>query len=57
MAYLFERSRLIYGDCLVEMNSIPDHSIDLICADLPYAVTANKLDIMISPDVLWKHYW
>jgi predicted methyltransferase len=25
---------LIHGDCLVEMQNIPDKSIDMICADL-----------------------
>jgi len=55
--YNFQRSRIIHGDCLVKMADIPSGSIDLICADLPYEVTANKLDIMIDPVQLWKHYW
>ncbi|MCX6302604.1 MAG: site-specific DNA-methyltransferase [Bacteroidia bacterium] len=55
--YTFEKSKIIYGDCLNKMNLIPDNSIDLICCDLPYEVTANKSDIMIPPSELWKHYW
>lgn len=55
--YTFEKSKIIYGDCLEKMSLIPDNSIDLICADLPYGVTANDLDIMIKPSELWKHYW
>jgi DNA modification methylase len=55
--YTFEKSKIIYGDCLDKMNLIPDNSIDLICCDLPYGVTANDLDIMIKPSELWKHYW
>ncbi len=47
---------LIHGDCLVEMNKIPDKSIDLILCDLPYGVTANKADKIIPLDLLWKHY-
>jgi site-specific DNA-methyltransferase (adenine-specific) len=55
--YTFEKSKIIYGDCLEKMSLIPDNSIDLICADLPYGVTANGLDIIINPSELWKHYW
>lgn len=29
---------LIHGDCLVEMQHIPDKSIDMILCDLPYEV-------------------
>ena len=28
--------KLICGDCLVEMQNIPDGSVDLILTDLPY---------------------
>lgn len=28
--------RLIHGDCLVEMQNIPDKSIDLVLTDIPY---------------------
>lgn len=33
--------KLIQGDCLVEMQNIPDKSIDLICTDPPYKVTSK----------------
>lgn len=52
----FSRSKVIHGDCLIEMKSIPDKSIDFICCDLPYGVTKNKLDIIIPFDELWKQY-
>jgi DNA modification methylase len=55
--YLFNKSKIIWGDCLEKMAHIPDNSIDLICADLPFGVTANKLDIMIDPSKLWEQYW
>ena len=55
--YTFEKSRIIFGDCIDKMNLIPDNCIDLICCDLPYGVTANDLDKMIPPSLLWKHYW
>lgn len=44
------------GDCLERMKEIPDNSIDMILCDLPYGVTANKLDIVIPFDSLWKQY-
>jgi site-specific DNA-methyltransferase (adenine-specific) len=44
------------GDCLELMNNIPDHSIDMICCDLPYAITGKHWDVLISFDSLWEHY-
>lgn len=32
--------KLIHGDCLVEMQNIPDGSIDLIITDPPYLIPA-----------------
>ena len=29
------QNRLLHGDCLEEMNSIPDKSVDMILCDLP----------------------
>ena len=49
--------RLIQGDCLIEMQRIPDKSIDCIICDLPYGVTArNEWDIIIPFDKLWSQY-
>lgn len=45
--------RLLQGDCLVQMNIIPDNSIDLILCDLPYGVTSNSLDVPIPFGPLW----
>lgn len=48
---------IIHGDCLVEMQKIPDKSIDMILCDLPYGVTArNKWDVIIPFEPLWKQY-
>jgi len=49
-------SSVICGDCLVEMNTIPDNSIDMIFADLPYGTTGNYWDIMIPFELLWEQY-
>lgn len=48
--------RLIKGDCLVEMQNIPDKSIDLILCDLPYGRTHNRWDVIIPFDKLWEQY-
>ena len=59
---------LFNGDCLVEMNKIQDHSVDLILCDLPYGTTdrsgvenkgENRLlawDTVIPLDKLWEQY-
>lgn len=48
--------RLYLGDCLDIMPEIPDKSIDMILADLPYGTTACKWDTMIPFEPLWKQY-
>lgn len=45
------------GDGLIRMDEIPDKSVDMVCCDLPFGITANKLDIIIDPVRLWEHYW
>ncbi len=47
---------LYQGDCLVEMNRIPDESVDMILCDLPYGMTQNDWDSYIPLDELWKQY-
>ena len=44
------------GDCLEIMKDIPDKSIDMILADLPYQTTKNKWDLMIPLEPLWEQY-
>ena len=47
---------LIQGDCLELMKDIPDGSIDMILADLPYGTTASKWDSIIDFEKLWEEY-
>ncbi len=49
-------SALFQGDCLDIMPLIPDESVNLILADLPYGTTACKWDSIIDLDLLWKQY-
>ena len=44
------------GDCLELMGSIPDKSIDMILADLPYGTTACSWDTIIPFEPLWDNY-
>ena len=47
---------ILHGDCLELMKLIPDGSVDMILADLPYKKTANSWDKIIPPDKLWPEY-
>ena len=46
-------SILLHGDCLDELKSVDDDSIDLIFCDLPYGQTSCKWDCKIDLDKLW----
>jgi len=47
---------LWFGDCLELMKDIPDKSVNLVLADLPYGTTKNKWDILIPFEKLWNQY-
>lgn len=47
---------LLQGDCLKLLGGVKDHSIDLILADLPYGMTANKWDSIIPLKPLFEQY-
>ena len=48
--------KLINGDTIQEMAKLPDNSIDMILADLPYGTTALKWDSIIPFEPLWEQY-
>ena len=48
--------KLLQGDCLELMKDIPDGSVDMILADLPYGTTQNKWDTIIPFEPLWEQY-
>lgn len=56
MEYLIKNQVLIHADCLDAMQEIPDASVDMILADLPYGTTACKWDAIIPFEPLWKQY-
>ena len=45
---------LFKGDCLIEMQNIPNKSIDAIITDPPYGTTACKWDSVIDFDLMWR---
>ena len=48
--------QILHGDCLEIMPTIPDASVDMVLADLPYGVTQNEWDKVIPLDRLWHEY-
>lgn len=45
---------LLHGDCLQLLDSVPENSIDLVCADLPYGTTNCSWDTLIPLAPLWR---
>jgi site-specific DNA-methyltransferase (adenine-specific) len=44
------------GDCLAEMSSIADHSVDLILSDLPYGEQRVPWDQPLDLPAMWNEY-
>lgn len=53
---MLELNKIHHGDCLELMKDIPDGSVDMILADLPYGTTACKWDTIIPFEPLWEQY-
>jgi len=49
-------SALFNADCMDVLPLIPDKSVQLILADLPYGTTACKWDTVIPFEPLWEQY-
>ncbi len=48
--------KLYNGDCLMQMLTIPDKSIDMVLCDLPYGTTNSNWDLIIPLDLLWVEF-
>ena len=46
--------KLIHGDCLNALPSIPDGSVDAIICDPPYGITQCKWDSVIPLEPMWQ---
>ena len=51
-----QASEVLQGDCLELMKDIPDGSVDMILADLPYGTTQCRWDTIIPFEPLWEQY-
>ena len=49
-------ARLILGDCLEVLPSLPDHSINAVIVDLPYSLTNLAWDEAIPLAPLWEQF-
>lgn len=49
--------KLLQGDCLEIMKSIPNASVDLVLADPPYGTTDCKWDSIIPFEPMWRELW
>lgn len=45
--------KLLQGDCLELMKTVPDGSVDMVLTDPPYGVTACKWDSVIPFEPMW----
>lgn len=50
------RLTLYEGDCFDHMATLPDASVDMILADLPYGTTRCAWDSELPLEALWKEY-
>lgn len=48
--------RLLQGDCIEVMRSLPDASVDLVLCDPPYGTTSCAWDTQIDLDSMWAEY-
>lgn len=46
--------KLLQGDCLSLLPSLPDRSIDMVLADPPYGTTQCKWDSVIDLAAMWR---
>lgn len=46
--------KLLHGDCLSLLPSLPDNSIDMVLADPPYGTTQCKWDSVIDLAAMWR---
>lgn len=49
--------KIMQGDCLELMQHLPNNSVNMILADLPYGILSNEeWDVILPFDQLWKEY-
>ena len=48
--------KLLQGDCLSLLLDVPEKSVDMVCADLPFGTTRCRWDSVIDIPAMWKQY-
>ncbi len=56
MKHKFDHGTIYHGCCLELMKDIPDGSVDMVLADLPYGNVECHWDNVISFKALWNEY-
>jgi site-specific DNA-methyltransferase (adenine-specific) len=46
--------KILQGDAIEQLKTLPDASINCVLADLPYGTTQNKWDLIIPLESLWE---
>ncbi len=46
--------KILQGDAIQQLNTLPPNSINLVLADLPYGTTQNKWDSVLPLTSLWE---
>lgn len=49
-------NELLEGDCLEQLDAVPDSSVDMVLCDLPFGTTQNEWDSEIDLPSLWEQY-
>ncbi len=50
-------NHLLHGDCLTQLATLPENSVQLVLCDLPYDTTQNEWECPIPLEQLWLEYW
>ena len=52
--FKIQPNTIIQGDCLDVMKYLPDNSVDMVLADVPYGTTACGWDSIIPLEPMWE---
>lgn len=50
------KQEIILGNCIDKLKNIEDKSVNFICIDPPYGITAPEWDIIVPFDYLWNEF-
>lgn len=53
---MLDQNKILYGDCFDILQTVESRSVDFICIDPPYGITAQKWDSIVPFDILWNNF-